>query len=195
MELKDILKEISKNKKTLLISMALGLILGIGAYFFPKKYVAEGSFYIGQRPTDSTKLYYSYDGYYAQQAAESYTESFVALLESNDIKYTTLLELGTVPNSQNLRKVKSAIDVRKIGPQVVTLTVSDYNKEKSEKIWTIVTSQAVNSVGKDTLLIRQIIDRPFVHKRSDNLLINLLVGGLVLPSLTFIGLSFRKYLK
>src|SRR3989339_1012520 len=85
MELKEILILLQKNLRLLMVFSLLGaLLLFLLASFWPVSYKAIVTMYI-QRVPEKAENVYSYDGYYAGQAAESYTDTVKGLVGTLDI--------------------------------------------------------------------------------------------------------------
>lgn len=134
MELKELIDAIYTNKKLLVIFAFIGLFTGSALFYLPAKFISTGSLYI-TRSVENTDKYFTYEGYYSQQTAVAYTNTALALLESIDVKTQALEKAGLEPNSYNLRKYSKLVDVKKNGPQLITLTVKDNSFEKSQNLW------------------------------------------------------------
>ncbi len=177
MEVKDLLK-ISKKHFSLILGSGLvfGLIGVLSFYFLPKVYRAEGSFYISRLSDDSTDLGdFTYEGFYAQQAASNYTGTFVALLESVDVKRNALLEMGRPVTGDSLRRFSRSVSVKKPAPQVVSLTVSSKDPEEARNAWTSVAQQAL-LVSDASINVVSLSKEPIVLERFNNLYVNAFVG-------------------
>lgn len=72
-------------------------------------------------PISQTPQDYAYEGYYAQEKARNFTDSAVAILESNDFK------LEVTQSNQSL-------SVRKVAPQIIRLTTVAKNPEDSQNL-------------------------------------------------------------
>jgi capsular polysaccharide biosynthesis protein len=182
MELFEALDFINKNKKSIfLITLLFGLI-GVGTYFFlPKKYTATGSFYVQRSTENSSGKYFTYEGYYSQQTALAYANTFIGFLESDNTRKNALQNLNISATEQNLRALGRQINVKKSAPQIITLTVKDNSSTAAAKLWSFIATdnltaaKELNQTGDAALQIEQIGD-PVVKEQYSNLFINALAG-------------------
>lgn len=200
MELREIIKLLTKNKAEILLITLMGLIAGTVIYMLPAKYVSSGAFYI-KRSTDTNSTFFTYEGYYAQQTALSYANTVAALLESIDLRSKSMAELGISVDEFSLRKYQKLISVKKVGPQLISLSVKGKTYDEARNFWEalsnslIQTTSEINSNGDPNLSISKINSEPVVKQEYKSLWLNLSVGfGLGLVSgLLFI--SLKEYLK
>lgn len=202
MEVKDIVIFLKKNYLHILLT---GLILSsVGAvlyYLIPATYDATGSFFIKRNIDSSTGNYFTYEGYYSQQTALSYTNTLTGIFESEDIKSKALIDLGTKVNEQSIRRLGRNMKIKKSGPQLITLTVKGNTSEGAQATWlaitkaTITTANFLNTNGDSKLTISQLNENPVVKMSFRNLYVNLLVGfGLgILLSVGFKGKSKKWF--
>lgn len=184
MEVKNIIIFLKKNYLHILLT---GLVLSfIGAvlyYIVPATYDATGSFFI-KRGVDnnSTGNYFTYEGYYSQQTALSYTNTLTGIFESEDIKSKALINLGIEVNEQSIRKLGRNMRVKKSGPQLITLTVKGSTHQNAQAAWlaitreTITTANFLNTNGDSKLTISQLNENPVIKMSFRNLYVNVLVG-------------------
>ena len=109
----------------------VGILLGGVAFYLlvpkiPNRYTASGIFVIS-RSNDSSDIFFTYEGYYAEQTAVSYTNSFLAIIQSDEVKKTALEELRGMATNQELNKLKRAVRIKKEGPRVVNLRIKASN--------------------------------------------------------------------
>lgn len=198
MELKRLIKAISKNKKTLIKYGIAGLVLGIAAYFWPAKYITTGSFYV-KRGVDTSIDFFTYEGYYAQQAALAYTNTVIALFDSVDIQSKALAETGIPVNEKTLQKAARNTRVKKSGPQIVTLTVKGKTENESIVLWAALakeTTQAItriNSDGDPRISISEVAEKPVTKKEYKSLAINIPAGILAGLVLGLAVISLKEY--
>jgi capsular polysaccharide biosynthesis protein len=146
MELKNIIKTIKKHKSYLIVSSTVGLIIAIGYLLLPVKYYAVGSIFIG-RSIDVSFRYFTYEGYYGQQTAVSYTNTVASLLESPDVAKQTLQLLNQPVNQDTLKKLKRDLTIKKASPQsqIITITVKSNTSNKAKETWNALTSAISNT--------------------------------------------------
>ena len=123
MELKEYIKVFKKYFAFILLVSATGaLIAYIQTKSLPSGYSLTQTFYLAG-PASLSSDYFTYEGFYAQEKARNFTDSAVAILDSDDFKS----DVGE--GSQNLT-------VRKMAPQVIRLTASAPNAESTQKLMT-----------------------------------------------------------
>jgi capsular polysaccharide biosynthesis protein len=198
MELKDLFKVIKKHKNVLLSFAVLGVILGALVYSLPTKYISTGSLYI-KRAADTSTNFFTYEGYYSQQTALSYTSTVVGLLESVDIQSKALNKLNIPVDETTLRKYARYIKVKKSSPQIVELTVKGNSVESSKNLWEAVANEAVvvtqqlNANGDNKLDVSKISSQPVVKREYKSLWINIPAGILLALGLGVFIVSLKEY--
>ena len=200
MELRDILKKIRKNRGLLAIFISMGLIAGVLFYLLPSNYIASGSFYV-TRKEDNSESFFTYEGYYSQQTATTYTNSVVALAESVDVKKQVLNKLDIPVNTQNIRKINKSVSVKKTGPQIVNITLKDKDLDKAKTLWEgvseilIDTSKEINLEGDGKLSVVKISEEPFIKETYKPLWITSGAGILFGFSLGMLIIGLKEYFK
>ncbi len=200
MELRDILKKIRKNRGLLAIFISMGLIAGVLFYLLPSNYIASGSFYV-TRKEDNSESFFTYEGYYSQQTATTYTNSVVALAESVDVKKQVLNKLDIPVNTQNIRKINKSVSVKKTGPQIVNITLKDKDLDKAKTLWEgvseilIDTSKEINLEGDGKLSVVKISEEPFIKETYKPLWITSVAGILFGFSLGMLIIGLKEYFK
>ncbi|MBP7785922.1 hypothetical protein KA062_01560, partial [Patescibacteria group bacterium] len=134
MEFREIFKKIRKNRQVLSLCALIGLITGVLIHFLPSNYTASGSFYI-TRKEDNSESFFTYEGYYSQQTASTYTNSVVALAESEDVKKQVLNKLDLPEDGYNIRKISKSMSVKKTGPQIINIALKDKDLNRAKTIW------------------------------------------------------------
>lgn len=188
MELRELIKIFKYNVKNILLLGFFGGALGIILYLVvPIKYYATGSFFISRKIETATDKYFNYEGYYSQQTSQNYTGSFIALLESQDVQ-SHILNLMSMPvNEKTIRALDRDVSVKKISPQVVTLTVRGNTLDEARTKWTMYTATALetarklNEANDPYLSINRVDenDTPVVKEEFRNIFLNALIGVLV----------------
>lgn len=121
MELKEYLIIL---KKYLFFIAILAFVGAIFAYYFaasrPQGYSTNQTFYLaGPKIEDNSN--YTYEGYFAQEKARSFTDTAVAILDSSDFK-STVISPG------------QSLTVRKLAPQVIRLTANSSTPEAAHQL-------------------------------------------------------------
>ncbi len=201
MDLKISLKIIKKHLLTLGLSAAAGLIIGFTVTEIPGKYIVSGTFFIGRTTDKMSTAFFTYEGYYAQQTAQSYTNSAIAVLESDDLKKQTLEELGVHPTSQNIKKLTRSIQVTKEGPQVISLSVRDRSQSnalatfKSLSKNFIAESVGLNYNADQNLSIAQLNSEPVIKNPYPQPVLMGIGGALFGTALGLLLISIKEYFK
>jgi len=184
MELNKLIKLIKKSKAGLLGFAVGGLAVAVVIYVLSDKYISTGSFFVTRAAVNNNQ-FFTYEGYYSQQVALSYTNTVVALLGTTDIQSRALAELGIPINETNLRKYSKYIKATKSGPQLVTLTVKGNTYDSSKQLWEALSNklldanQRLRSNGDEKLNIAKVSPIPVVKKEFRSLWINIPVGALL----------------
>ncbi|MFZ2663835.1 MAG: hypothetical protein WAX66_00515 [Patescibacteria group bacterium] len=200
MEIKEIIKKIRKYRPQFVIIAILGAALGVGLCFLPPKYISSGSFYI-KRSISGEKNYFTYEGYYGQQTALSYTNSVVALAESLDLKKIVIEKLGMEATEEGLRKISKMMKVRKTGPQIISITVRADSLNISEDIWNklsetlLDTTYEINKDGDPNLMVVKVSDKPVVKQSYRSAVVFGFCGLLISTTLYLLIICIKEYLK
>lgn len=200
MELREIIKKIKRNRRLVYTSILGGILLGIVIYTLPSRYISSGSLYV-KRSIEPSKDFFTYEGYYAQQSAQSYTNSFVALVESQDIQKKTLESIGTPITDKNLRKLDRMIKVKKTGPQVILVKVTDKDYNYSEKVWVsltksvIETSKVLNDNGDKNISVSTVSEKPLIKETYKSPYTFSIVGMVIGLSTGCLCICVKEYIK
>ena len=200
MEIREIIKKIRKNRVLLAISSFLGLLAGFVFFILPPTYTASGSLYVTRKAEDSG-TFFTYEGYYSQQSAITYTNSVVALAESSDVKKQVLESLEMPLDTTNLRKLNNSIIIKKTGSQVININVKNKDSNKAQKLWEelsksiIETSKNINEESNDNLSVVKVSDKPLIRESYKPLFL-LGMGGLLLGfSIGLLIISLKEYFR
>lgn len=132
MELRDAIKILAKYWK---LVIGTGVVLGVLAYLislnFPVRYRATANIYVQRVPEKSELGDYTYDGYYAGQAAEAYTDTVVGFLQSLDIAKRAAEIAGLSTEPENLLYYRKKTRVDKVAPQLVEVSTLVRGKEQA----------------------------------------------------------------
>ncbi len=179
----------------------LGGAAGIILYtILPIKYYATGSFFVSRKIETATDKYFNYEGYYSQQTSQNYTGSFIALLESQDVQSHILTLMNIPVNEKTIRAINRDVAVKKISPQVVTLTVRGNTLEEARTKWTMYTATALetakklNEANDPYLSINRVDenDTPVVKEEFRNVFLNALIGLLIGITGSYSFIVFKK---
>ena len=131
MELKEYLKIIKKYLTFIAICAVGGAALGaFSTKFLPKGYNLSQTVFLAP-PQSITQGTYNYEGFYAQEKARNFTDTAVAILESEDFKSEV------TANDQ-------ALSVKKLAPQVIRLIAIGQSPASSQDLM----AKTINTFNK-----------------------------------------------
>jgi len=200
MELRDISKILRKYRRKIVFLAIAGFAFGVMVSLLPPKYISSGSLYVKREANPGTG-YFTYEGYYAQQTAMSYTNSVVAILESPDIKKKVLGLMNIPVNEKTIRELGRTIKVKKTGPQVILVTVKNKNYDISMEVWDKTVNSLMgitadmNKNGDENLGISLISERPVVKEGYKSPYLFGIAGSLITLTLSLFFISVKEYLK
>lgn len=203
MELKEIVQFYENNLRPVIISLIFTTLLGALAYFYlPVRYQAIGSLFVKRVVYPFSEDHFTYEGYYGQQAAVSYTDSVIGLIKSIDVQAAALKKLALPVDDKNLRQLEKMTRITKSGPQVVTVYVKENSPEKAAQTWralteaTITTAEQLKSGGDPYMNVAKVSQEPVVKEGYRNLpvfsLIGLALGFLLSSFILAIKTYFSK---
>jgi capsular polysaccharide biosynthesis protein len=202
MELKKCLTVISRYKIILVISIFVGALFGGIYYLLPNHFTATGLLYVRRSIDSSMFKYFSYEGFYAQQTAQSYTNTVFALLGSVNIRSAALKKMGIADTEANLFRYGMMIKSKKVGPQIINLTITGKTSKEAGDLWNAVGETITESVkssnnlgGDPNLSVVKMGDSPVVRIQYKPLWACLPVGSVVLFTFTLLLISAREYFK
>lgn len=185
MELSELIRFYKNNIKPILVFTLAGMILGALLYYFlPQRFQAVGSLFVHRETEKSGGEYFTYEGYYGQQTAQSYTNTIIGLLESTDLKRDALYSLGSPVTEEALRKISRQIKIKKASPQLITLTLKAETPENAENLWNFFSSRTIEIAGRinqtgDPALQIENIGTPVIKEQYRNIYLNLLAGSAI----------------
>lgn len=200
MELKDLLKHLQR-RFGILISITLLFCIGGGvlARLWPVTQTASLALYIQKDAEQSPLGDYTYDGYYAQQAAEAYTDTVVGLLESPDVMAEVLDQLE-VDRDTRFNEFHRSLKVEKTAPQIVLVSVTRQDVNEANQVVTQVADSVIKRVstlneGLDNNLTVSLIGaEPLVQSNELPFLLTIIVAGLFGITLGGFGILCEYYL-
>ena len=135
MELRDLFEILGKYCRLIVLTASIfGLGAFVGSTQLPPKYEAVLTLYVKRTAEPAGENFYTYDGYYNQQAAERYTDTVVGLLESGGILQEALRSAGLSADQKAMRRARKSIEVEKVAPQLVEIKVRRRSREEAQNI-------------------------------------------------------------
>jgi hypothetical protein len=200
MELRELIYAYTKEKNLLVGLVMVGLIVSLIAYLLPAKYISTGALIV-TRNTQGSDDFFTYEGYYAQEAASLYTPTVEALTDSIDVRKRALDKMGVEATQYNLRRLNRNSKVKRDGNQLIVLEVKDYDEDISTTKWHAVAeslievSLAANKRNDPDLSISKISSIPITKKAYRSVWIYLLTGGTGGLFFGLLKVSFNEYFK
>lgn len=195
LELKKIIAILQQNLKFVVILTLLGGLAGFGyAHFSPSAFEAQNTVYVKREAEETSGSFYNYDGFYTQQVSKEYTDTVVGLLKTIDLYLETVERMGQGSNAQELQV---STKVKKISPQVVSITVTKRQQEEAKNTLNALTStlvekiRSLNKSGDKKISIETLKATPYVSLFRPNPIVTLSLGFLsgLLVALTSLALG------
>lgn len=202
MELYEYFKILTKYLKQILFASVALSILAYGvSFYFPTNYRASVTVYVQRIPEKPAAGDYTYDGFYAQKAAEAYTDTVFGFLTSIDILQRAAKVAKLPADSQSLAGFAKKIKIEKVAPQLidVRVTLKDKNSAKDLALSLAQSAQErvslLNQEGNTGLTINLANPEPFLAEVKPWKELNAAVGFLAGLIFTTAGVFLREYLK
>jgi len=200
MELQEYLKII---KKSLPLLAVLATIFGGLAFLvsqnLPPTYSASLTIFVKRQATEASPDYYTFDGYYSQQAAEKFTETVVGFLKSKDILLASA-KLADLPTDQKtLEQLEGSIKIKQVAPQLVWLKVEQNDGWAAKKFCTALAQATterinlLNQTGDKAISVDLLNPEPLVEKNEPKVVLNTVVGILVGVLLALLFTFLKEY--
>jgi len=201
MELKVLLKHIV-TRKWIIISITLfGLVLSaLIAINLPPSNSASVTVYVKKSLETLESGDYTFDGYYAQQAVEGYTDTVIGLLESPDTMAATLRRYD-ISIEDSIGAYNSSLEVEKVAPQIVLVTVTRKDRQDAVDIVSELVSIAsekvveLNRIDSAQYSLIRVEDVPLVKVNTLPMVMVIIAGGLVALFVGMFGVVFGLYLR
>ena len=201
MELKEYLLLLIRYIKLILIFTLVGGLFGLVCFYLLKPdFIATGTYYVSRIiEPDGGAYHFNYEGYYAQQAANNYAQTFAYLLESEHVLNQTLTKRDLETTAYNIAKLKRRVNV-KAESQLVTLSFKDEDPKIASNTWEYLTAGALDTVimqapnSDPYFRVIPLVERPIVYQQYSSAYLNLVIGLILGSLLGILVVSFKEYL-
>ncbi|OQX50831.1 hypothetical protein B5M47_02940 [candidate division CPR3 bacterium 4484_211] len=201
MELREFLKPFQKN---------IGLILGVSLFFgaaaylvsasLPLKYRASATVYVQRVADESKGNYFTYEGYYAQKAAQEYADTVLGFLQSPDIIHRAVQIVYPKLDEARFKKIQKSIRAEKRAPQLVLVTVTLPNGSEAKQLISALAQAAqeraklLNQSGNEAMQIDLLASEPLLEEIRPHKGLNSVVASGVGFVLACIIVWLKEYL-
>lgn len=202
MELRDFLKLISRGKRWVLgpavvVTVAVFLV----SSYWPVSYRASATVYVQKTPEEPQAGDYTYDGYYAQQSAEAYTDTVQGFLQSLDI-LKRAAEIAALPSdTPRLSFYKKRIKSEKVAPQLIAVSISLRDAQQAQDL-VVALAQAtqerarvLNQAGERGMMVDLVTARPLLQEQRPLAWLNATVAFGATLVIAAAALTVGYYLK
>lgn len=182
-EIRELLNILKKYRYFLITSVLLGWLVALAwTILTPENYKANSTLYVYRTQESLTDKFYTYEGYYSQQASKEYTDVVIGLLKSPDLARLALEKTkATQTNPDYLLK---DLKVKKVAPQLISLTVSKPSAEEARSLLVslaVATSertQTLNKEGNRGVIVSLVKEEPLILKPGRGFPLNFTIGSL-----------------
>lgn len=201
MELKEVLRVFGRAGRLFFVSSTL--LAGAGFFIFtylPTNYRVTLDLYVKRQTQAPSDQFYSFDGFYSQQAAERYTQTVVGFLKSREILKEALSAIQRPYDQEVLKKLERSVKVKEAAPQLVVLTVGGteaaFVKSLSLALAGVATEKlrTLNKTGDAALSIDLLTTAPFLEVETPSPWLGGFIGALLGLFLALFFVSLREYL-
>ena len=202
MELRDLFEILGKYCRLIVLTASIfGLGAFVGSTQLPPKYEAVLTLYVKRTAEPAGENFYTYDGYYNQQAAERYTDTVVGLLESGGILQEALRSAGLSADQKAMRRARKSIEVEKVAPQLVEIKVRRRSREEAQSITDSLAAKVIervrtlNKAGDEALSLEPLNAEPIIERHEPLAALNAVVGVMVGLLVSTLASFFWEYFK
>ncbi len=184
--------------------MALTLVSMVAALVFsllrPSYFDASLSFSINRTSRQETAEY-QYDGYYAIQAADLFSQTVMSWLMTPSVLLEIYQTAGINPNISSLEELSSRFKTRQYSAQNIVVRYKERDFSSSENIGTAITniiqekSQVANQDADQKSLFSVVGSKPVIVEREPAIALNTLIGlvaGLIVSLLAAYVLEYIR---
>lgn len=202
MELREFLQLLGRYSRVLLLGAVLGGVLGLGVtWWLPEKENASLLLYVRRAAQASNPSFYTYDGYYSQQAAERYTDTVVGFLENPGILKQAAERLNLPTDQKFLKRLGRSVEIKRIAPQLINISVTRPSADEAQRLSlalatvTKARTEELNQVGDAALALDLVNAEPIVVRPEPILILDGVVGLLGGLLVSLLAALFWDYLR
>jgi capsular polysaccharide biosynthesis protein len=200
MELQEYVSLFKKNLRlVILLPIVFGAVAFLVSLQLEPTYTASLTIYVKRQASEPTGDFYTFDGYYSQQAAEKFTETVVGFLESKDILLASAKLAGLPTDQESLGRLEGSIKVRQEAPQLVSLKVTQKDGAGAKKFAVALAQAAterinlLNQTGDKAISVDLLNSEPLVSKNAVPVVVNTLAGVLAGALAAYLYVLLKEY--
>lgn len=165
------------------VTLLFSLISFVYASGLSASYESLITVYIQKDPEEPESGDFTFDGYYAQQAAEGFTDTVVGFFESPAVALHALELAKETSTSEEVKSFQKRTKIEKVAPQLINVTVKDDNPEKSNVLVDSLlqaVSESASSIGTPStgkVNVAMVTKEPLVHQKNPSSFVYALVGA------------------
>lgn len=201
MELRALWFFFLKERRLLVLGAVLFFVLGfLVAVRLPPVYKTALDLYVKRQTQPPSDKFYSFDGYYSQQAAERYTQTVVGFLRSREVLREAAEVVRQPTDPQALETLARAVRVKEAAPQLVSLSVRSTGralvKDLSLALAQVAADklQALNKTGDASLSLELLTTTPLTEVERFSPWWGGFAGAVLGLLLLIVFVSLREYL-
>ncbi len=202
MELREFLAPLRKYGALIIFLFFLsGGIIYLLSQKIPLQYQASVTVYVQRLPEKKSGDYYTYEGFYAQKAAQEYTDTVLGFLKSPDIIRRAAIIVWEKVDEKEEKKLQRAVQATKTAPQLIHLSVTWKDEESARNLVSALAqavkerAQVLNQAGDEAMQIDLLTNDPLVQTKRPHKILNSIVGGGIVVLLATMALWSYEYLK
>lgn len=201
MELKQYLKIIGKNYKTVLLTaIVVAIVVVVVSWQTPARYKVFLRLLISPTSGERTKDY-QYDGYYAIKAADEFGKTVVQWFKNPEMARSIYNQAGIDTSDRSIRKLSKAFQAQQMDPQYIEVRFSAKTEEQAKKISLTISeiiqvkADKVAIASSQSISFSVIAEDPTIIFSQPSILINGLIALVVGLILGIFVVSAKEYLK
>lgn len=195
MELKEYIS-IILNRKMLFVIVMTCVVIASVVFTITKRETFATSITLGIATAEHQQTVdYQYDGYYAIQASELFSDTVVSWAESPDVVVGIFDKAGLSLPTENIKKLSKIFTANKLSAQNVEMKFTAGSKEEAEKMVNGIKStinaktKQINEASQGTTSFQIVFSDAITKESQSNLPLNGLIG-LVVGFITALGIAF-----
>ncbi len=151
------------------------------SYYQPKQFKTSISFAVN-RINKQTTADYQYDGYYAIQASDLFSQTVVSWFFTPSVLLEIYEDAGVEPNITSLERFTNRFKAKKYSSQNIVVAYKERDHETAEKLAASIINTVqergseLNQSAEQEALFEIVGSTPVIDEQEPNLILNSLIG-------------------